>query len=129
MDIKPKVQKKAWIYNRTNTADQDALRLQVERLADGAKQRGYTVTGISYDEESQGEPISCPGLQLMLEAVQRGEVDVVMLAGSDQIHHLAKSPFPVLKFLHENGVYFYIQSTSRSETPPTRHKRKGGPER
>lgn len=58
MDIKPKVQKKAWIYNRTNTADQDALRLQVERLADGAKQRGYTVTGISYDVESQGEPHS-----------------------------------------------------------------------
>ena len=94
-----------------------------------AKRRGYTIVGTSYDAGIKGEPIHRPGLQLMLEAVQRGEVDVVMMTSGNQISHCMEKRLPILKSLYENGVQLYRQDTDRVETPPVRHRRKGGPER
>lgn len=131
MDMKSEVQKnRAWIYGSASTVEQVACRsAQLERLTAEIKRRGYTIVGTSYDTGVKGDPIHRPGIQLMLEAVQRGEMDIVILASGSQINRLAEGPIPVLKLLYENGVHFYIPGADRSETPPIRHKRKGGPER
>ena len=128
MDNKPKTQKKAWIYARTNTNNQDALRSQVEILVAEAKRQGCTITGISYDLDTRGEPLCCHGVQHVQEAVLRGEVDVILLTGG-QINRFIESQPPILKLLEENDVCFYIKSTDKAEKPPLRHKRKRGAER
>jgi len=122
---------RAWIYGSAGTIEQNGRRppAQLEKLTAEAKRRGYTIVGTSYDAGVKGDPIHRPGIQLMLEAVQRGEVDIVILASGSQINRLAEGPIPVLKLLYENDVHFYIPGADRSETPPIRRKRKGGPER
>ena len=131
MDMKPKVQKnKVWLYASASTIEQDAFRAaQLEKLTAEAKQRGYTIIGTSYDAGIKGDPIHRPGIQLMLEAVQRGEVDIVMMTSVSQISHYTEKSLPILRLLYENGIQLYRQEIGRVETPPTRHNRKRGPER
>ena len=121
---------RAWIYGNASTVEQVGFRpAQLEKLTAEAKRRGYAIIGTSYDAGIKGDPIHRPGIQLMLEAVQRGEVDIVMMTSNNQISHCMEKRLPVLNSLYENGIQLYRQEFGRVETPPIRHKRKGGPER
>lgn len=121
---------KAWIYGSAGTVEQNAFRPpHVEKLTAEAKQRGYIIVGTSYDAGIKGEPVHRPGIRLMLEAVQRGEVDIVMMTSGSQISRCMEKRLPVLTPLYKNGVQLYCQDTGRIETPPSRHRRKEEPER
>lgn len=121
---------KVWIYGSASTREQDVFRpLHLEKLTVEAKRRGYTIVGASFDSGIKGAPIHRPGIRLMLEAVQRGEVDIVMMTSVSQISRCMEKRLPVLKSLYENGVQLYRQDTGRVETPPTHRIRREEPER
>lgn len=67
-----------WLYARTAAGEPDLLDLQIQILAEQAKQKGLTVVGTSQDAAS-GRSLDRPGLQEMLKAVREDKIGAVMV--------------------------------------------------
>lgn len=74
-------------YTRTSTDRQDlGMEAQVTRLRAEAAHRGITLVGEFADQRSgKDDPFRREGLRAALEALQRGEADVLMVAKLDRV--------------------------------------------
>jgi len=80
--------KRAAIYTRVSTrsqAEKHGTAYQKQALLRMADARGWTVTGIYSDEGYSGRTDERPALKEMTLAVQRGEVDVVLVWRWDRL--------------------------------------------
>lgn len=104
MDVGPIEMKRAAIYHRVSTVDQDpgAARLELERAA---AQRGYSVV-LSIEETGSGANNDRPGLLELLAAARRGDLDAVLVWKLDRFGRSALDVLTQIRELETAGVRF-----------------------
>lgn len=97
-------QPRAAVYHRASTVDQDAT-LAREELKAAAKARGFAVV-MTIEETGSGARNDRPGLQRVLRAAQKHEVDVVLCWKLDRFARSALDLLANIQLLEDAGVRF-----------------------
>lgn len=94
---------RVWIYARTADERPCVLENQLAELCWEAESRGYHIEGNSAERCGAGA-LHRPALFAMLEAVRRGQVDVVMVTRLSRFSYHRLAVYLILCFLQEHGV-------------------------
>lgn len=86
--------KKVAIYIRVSTARQDiegySIPLQKERLIAYCKAKGWVVAGVFIDPGHSGSSLDRPGMQQLIDGVEAGRFDVVLVYKLDRLSRSQK---------------------------------------
>lgn len=86
--------KKVAIYIRVSTARQDiegySIPLQKERLIAYCKAKGWVVAGVFVDPGHSGSSLDRPGMQQLIDGVEAGRFDVVLVYKLDRLSRSQK---------------------------------------
>lgn len=86
--------KKAAIYVRVSTARQDqegySIPLQKERLIAYCKAKGWAVAGVYVDPGHSGSTLDRPGITALIDGVEAGKFDVVLVYKLDRLSRSQK---------------------------------------
>jgi len=99
---------RAACYHRVSSADQDP-ELAREELRAAARQRGCAIV-LDVEETGSGARNSRPGLRRVMEAVQRGDVDAVLVWKLDRFGRSAVDLLTNVQALTSAGVDFIAVS-------------------
>ena len=92
------------LYNRVSTVDQDAA-IAAHELRNAARARDLEVA-LEIQETGSGARNDRPGLQRVLDAARRGEVDAVIVWKLDRFGRSALDLLANIKQLSDEGVRF-----------------------
>lgn len=72
---------RAVLYLRQSTFREESISLELQEAAcrEYAKRRGYTVVGVESDPGISGRTFNRPGVQAVMDMVDRGDADVIVL--------------------------------------------------
>jgi DNA invertase Pin-like site-specific DNA recombinase len=99
---------RAALYHRVSTIDQDPT-LAREELRRAAAQRDLVVV-LDVEETGSGARNDRPGLRRVVEAAQRGDIDVVLAWKLDRVGRSALDLLATLRTLDDAGVRFVATS-------------------
>jgi DNA invertase Pin-like site-specific DNA recombinase len=104
------------LYCRVSTADQttDNQRLELEQVADRA---GWTITQ-TFTDVISGARAKRPGLDALMLAVARKEVDMVMVWDVSRLGRSLSHLVSLLEEFHAKGVNLYFHQQSIDTTTP-----------
>lgn len=113
--------KKVAIYIRVSTARQDqegySIPLQKERLIAYCKAKGWVVAGLFVDPGHSGSSLDRPGIVALMEGVQDGKYDVVLVYKLDRLSRSQKDTlFLIEDVFMANGVDFVSMQESFDTT-------------
>jgi len=100
---------RAALYTRVSTkqqADKNGTRYQRDALMQLARARGWTVVEVYTDEGCSGRKESRPGLDAMMRAAERGEVDLVAVWRFDRFARSLSHLVQALNRFKALGVHF-----------------------
>lgn len=100
---------RAALYTRVSTksqAEKNGTRYQREALVQLAKARGWEVVEVYNDEGYSGRKESRPGLDAMMRAVERGEVDLVAVWRFDRFARSLSHLVQALGRFKALGIHF-----------------------
>jgi putative DNA-invertase from lambdoid prophage Rac len=106
---------RAALYHRVSTIDQDATAARDELRA-AAKQRGFSIA-LEVEETSSGARNDRPGLQRVLEAARKHQVDAVLVHKLDRFGRSAFDLHANIRQLEDAGVRF-IATTQGLDVKP-----------
>lgn len=95
---------RAALYNRVSTSQQDPERAR-EDLRQAAQHRGFEIV-LDIAETGSGARNDRPGLQKILEAARRGQIDTVLVMRLDRFGRSAPDLLQNIRALKEAGVEF-----------------------
>lgn len=103
--------KRVAIYVRVSTARQDiegySIPLQKERLIAYCKAKGWVVAGMFIDPGYSGSTIERPGINKLIEGVEAGKYDVVLVYKLDRLSRSQKDTLYLIEDVFmANGVDF-----------------------
>jgi len=110
---------RAAFYTRVSTMDQTILNQQLE-LRKVAEQKGWDVMAEYSDEGISGRHsrYDRPGLDSMLMAVERGDIDIVVAWSVDRLGRSVQDLVTMLTLMHEHKVDLYLhQQQIDTRTP------------
>ena len=113
--------KKVAIYIRVSTARQDqegySIPLQKERLIAFCKAKGWVVAGIFVDPGHSGSSLERPGMERLIDGVEAGKFDVVLVYKLDRLSRSQKDTlFLIEDVFMANSVDFVSMQESFDTT-------------
>ena len=116
--------KRVALYVRTSTANGQTTRNQERELLAVAKRHGWTVVNVFRDQGISGAKSrnQRPGLDALMQAVVRREVDMVAAWSVDRLGRSLTDLLNVLQELHAKRVDLYLHQQGSTQA---RHQ--GGP--
>lgn len=113
--------KRVAIYIRVSTARQDiegySIPLQKERLIAYCKAKGWVVAGIFIDPGHSGSSLERPGITQLVDGVEAGKYDVVLVYKLDRLSRSQKDTlFLIEDVFMDNGVDFVSMQESFDTT-------------
>lgn len=100
---------RVWLYCRTAQKDEAAIEIQKRRLETYAAEQGFSIAGVSGDQQS-GLPLDRPGLLEVNRAVEEKLVDIVLVANLDRICRSAIGTVQYWEYLGQHGVRLHAVS-------------------
>lgn len=113
--------KKVAIYIRVSTARQDqegySIPLQKERLIAFCKAKGWVVAGIFVDPGHSGSSLERPGMERLIDGVEAGKFDVVLVYKLDRLSRSQKDTLYLIEDVFmANSVDFVSMQESFDTT-------------
>ena len=114
--------KKIAIYIRVSTARQDqegySIPLQKERLIAYCKAKGWVVAGVFIDPGHSGSSIDRPGMAKLIEAVEAGKFDAVLVYKLDRLSRSQKDTLYLIEdvFMANNTDFVSLQESFDTTT-------------
>lgn len=102
---------RVWLYCRTAQKDEAAIEIQKRRLETYADEQGFSIAGVSSDQQS-GLTLDRPGLLEVNRAVEEKLVDIVLVANLDRICRSAVGTVQYWEYLNQHGVRLHTVSES-----------------
>ena len=98
---------RVWLYGRLSNDDDvemNSLENQLQIIRDYARERGYTVVGESYDDNSSGMRFDRKGLERLSAAAEKRQIDAVIVKDMSRLgrHRTQTSLF--IDYLRHQGV-------------------------
>lgn len=98
---------RVWLYGRLSNDDDvemNSLENQLQIIRDYARERGYTVVGESYDDNSSGMRFDREGLERLSAAAEKRQIDAVIVKDMSRLgrHRTQTSLF--IDYLRHQGV-------------------------
>lgn len=109
--------KKVALYVRVSTARQDqegySVPLQKERLIAYCKAKGWVVAGVFVDPGHSGSSLARPGIQALMDGVQAGKYDVVLVYKLDRLSRSQKDTLYLIEdvFMANNTDFVSMQES------------------
>ena len=100
---------RVWLYCRTAQKDEAAIEMQKRRLESYAAEQGFSIAGVSGDQQS-GLTLDRPGLLEVNRAVEEKLTDIVLVANIDRICRTAVSIVQYWEYLNQHGVRLHTVS-------------------
>lgn len=112
--------KRAGLYLRVSTTMQTAENQRLQ-LIDAARVRGWTVVSVFEDAGFSGSKgrDKRPGLNAMMEAISRGEIDVVAAWSVDRLGRSLRDLLNVLGELQERDIDLFLHQQALDTTTPS----------
>ncbi|MFR7460838.1 MAG: recombinase family protein [Subdoligranulum sp.] len=104
-----------WIYVRCANSDPRIAFDRLYDLIDEAAGHGFLVRGTSFDHCSGNTLKDRIGLRSMLDAVENGRVEAVMVRDLEQISRNSYILVGVIEILRQNDVYLIIPTECDSD--------------
>ena len=98
---------RAWIYGRLSNDDDsemDSLTNQMEIGRNYANQKGIKVIGESFDDNVSGMRFDRRGLNQCTEAVERGQVDAIIVKDLSRLGRLKTQTALFIDYLRQQGI-------------------------
>lgn len=114
--------KKVAIYVRVSTARQDmegySIPLQKERLFAFCKAKGWVVAGLFVDPGHSGSSLERPGITSLVEGVEAGKFDVVLVYKLDRLSRSQKDTLFLIEdvFMANNTDFVSMQESFDTST-------------
>lgn len=114
--------KKVALYVRVSTARQDqegySIPLQKERLIAYCKAKGWVVAGIFVDPGHSGSSLERPGIMALIEGVEAGKFDVVLVYKLDRLSRSQKDTLFLIEdvFMASNTDFVSMQESFDTST-------------
>ena len=114
--------KKVAIYIRVSTARQDlegySIPLQKERLIAYCKAKGWVVAGLFVDPGHSGSSLDRPGMTSLIEAVEAGKYDAVLVYKLDRLSRSQKDTLFLIEdvFMANNTDFVSLQESFDTTT-------------
>ncbi|MGN0999728.1 MAG: recombinase family protein [Faecousia sp.] len=114
--------KRVAIYIRVSTARQDqegySIPLQKERLIAYCKAKGWVVAGVFIDPGHSGSSLERPGIESLIEAVEAGKYDVVLVYKLDRLSRSQKDTLFLIEdvFMAHNTDFVSMQESFDTTT-------------
>lgn len=114
--------KKVAIYIRVSTARQDqegySIPLQKERLIAYCKAKGWVVAGIFVDPGHSGSSLDRPGMTRLIDGVQAGKYDIVLVYKLDRLSRSQKDTLFLIEdvFMANNADFVSMQESFDTTT-------------
>lgn len=100
---------RVWLYCRTAQKDKAAIEIQKRRLETYAAEQGFSIAGVSSDQQS-GLTLDRPGLLEVNRAVEEKLADIVLVVNLDRICRSVISTFQYWEYLNQHGVRLHTVS-------------------
>lgn len=112
--------KRAALYIRVSTSTQTSENQRLQLVA-AAKVRGWQVVSVFEDAGFSGSKgrEKRPGLDAMMNAVSRGEIDVVAAWSVDRLGRSLRDLLNVLSELQEKSIDLFLHQQALDTTTPT----------
>lgn len=94
---------RVWLYCRTAQKDEAAIEMQKRRLETYAAEQGFSIAGISSDQQS-GLTLDRPGLLEVNRAVEEKLADIVLVVNLDRICRSVIGTVQYWEYLGQHGV-------------------------
>ena len=114
--------KKVAIYVRVSTARQDqegySIPLQKERLIAYCKAKGWVVAGLFVDPGHSGSSLERPGITALMEGVEAGKYDIVLVYKLDRLSRSQKDTLFLIEdvFMANNTDFVSMQESFDTST-------------
>ena len=121
MNAKRRMPKRVALYVRTSTANGQTTRNQERELQAVAKRHGWEVMAVYRDQGISGAKgrDKRPGLDRLMQAVARREVDMVAAWSVDRLGRSLTDLLGVLQDLHAKGVDLYLHQQGLDTSTPS----------
>lgn len=110
-----------WIYVRCANSDPRIAFDRLYDLIDEAAGHGFLVRGTSFDHCSGNTLKDRIGLRTMLDAVENGRIEAVMVRDLEQISRNSYILVGVIEILRQNDVYLITTEFDESEASAFHH--------
>ena len=102
---------KVWAFARTAMPNLSALEDQLADVMREANRRGYIIVN-SCMEQKYGNELWRPDLFAMLQAIQQGRVNAVVVQSLDRLSHDITILYRILRFLQNHGAVLITTKTN-----------------
>lgn len=103
---------RVWLYCRTAQKDEAAIEIQKRRLESYAAEKGFSIAGVSSDQQS-GMTLDRPGLLEVNRAVEEKLADIVLVVNLDRISRSAVGTVQYWEYLGQHGVRLHTVSEGK----------------
>src|SRR5262245_58143364 len=97
--------KRVAIYTRVSTPDQ-TVDNQLAELRQAAERHNWTITA-EYTDVASGAKVKRPGLDALVLAIKRREVDAVAVSSLDRLGRNLRHVLEVIALLEAKGIEFF----------------------
>lgn len=101
---------KVWAFARTAMPNLSALENQLADVMREANRRGYIIVN-SCMEQKYGNELWRPDLFAMLQAIQQGRVNAVVVQSLDRLSHDLNVLYTILLFMQKHGAVLITTKT------------------
>ena len=112
------VTRRAALYARTSTRDRQDPEVQLDRLRDYAARRGLQVVVDAQDAGESGARAKRPGLDVVLAAARRRDVDVVVVVRLDRLARSLRQLLDLSAEFQALGIGLVVLDQSIDTTTP-----------
>lgn len=107
------IEQKIWLYASSGSLQQtEVMLVHIEMMKQQAKEKGFTVVGISTDTSRQAPLMERPGIQKMLAAVRGEKVGVVMIPSLVHFSRKLEESIPLITAIYKRKVGLYAKGTA-----------------